>query len=152
MIHIIPYQTQYQQAFYDINAYWLNYYNLTETHDLEILDDPEKYILNKGGAILLALLDNEVVGTIAIGPTENKNEYELMKMGVSPLHHKKGISKLLLQPILDFAIEKGAKKIILYSNSQLIAALELYKKFGFVQVPVIDSPFITADVMMQKII
>ena len=43
---------------------------------------------------------------------------------------------------------KGAK-LILYSNSRLTSALSLYKSYGFQDVDLKDSPFVTADVKME---
>jgi GNAT superfamily N-acetyltransferase len=50
------------------------------------------------------------------------------------------------------AIEKaralGAKKIILYSSTKLVPAINLYRKLGFVEVPV-DGPYKRSDIKMQ---
>ena len=41
MIEIIPYEDRYQPEFYKLNIEWLDKYNLTESHDLMVLDDPK---------------------------------------------------------------------------------------------------------------
>lgn len=41
--------------------------------------------------------------------------------------------------MLAFSREKGINKIILYSHTKLQPALHLYRKFGFVEIPVDDS-------------
>jgi ribosomal protein S18 acetylase RimI-like enzyme len=45
----------------------------------------------------------------------------------------------------------GARKIILYSSSKLQPALSLYRKIGFVDVPV-DGPYKRSDVKMEMIL
>ncbi|RYG41567.1 MAG: GNAT family N-acetyltransferase, partial [Chitinophagaceae bacterium] len=40
-VEIIAYQSQYQPVFKSLNLEWLDKYNLTEDHDLQILDDPQ---------------------------------------------------------------------------------------------------------------
>lgn len=149
-IEIIEYRDQFQPAFRALNVAWLDQYNLTESHDLEILDDPQKYILQDGGAIYLALLQGEVVGSAAI-IREPDDTYELAKMAVAPAHRKMGISKLLIERCLEKARELGAARMILFSNHQLKAALGLYEKYGFRIVPLINSPFVTADVKMELV-
>jgi putative acetyltransferase len=149
-IEIIEYKDQYQPAFRALNVAWLDQYNLKESHDLEILDDPRKHILLNGGVIYLALHQGEVVGSAAI-IKEPDDTYELAKMGVAPTHQKMGISKLLLERCLAKARELGAVRVILFSNHQLKAALGLYEKYGFQLVPVKDSPFVTADVKMELV-
>jgi hypothetical protein len=43
----------------------------------------------------------------------------------------------------------NAKKIFLYSNSQLKTALRLYERYGFEYLEVKDAPFVTADIKME---
>ena len=148
MIEIISYQDKYQPDFKRLNFEWLEKYNLTESHDLEILDDPEGTVIGGGGCIFLAMDGKKVIGTAGLWK-ENEQEYELVKMTVDPAYRGKGISKILLDRCLNAARKLGAKKIFLYSNSQLLAALKLYEKYGFRNVPVINAPFLTADVKME---
>ena len=151
MIEIIPYESKFQPAFKQLNLAWLDKYNLTESHDLEILDDPDGTVIARGGLIFLAVEGEEVIGTLGLWK-ENEEEYELIKMTVAPEWQGKGISKILLVRCLDEARRKNAKKIFLYSNSQLKTALALYLKFGFQHVEVKDAPFQTADVKMELVL
>lgn len=150
-IEIIEYQSQHQSAFKALNVTWLDQYDLTESHDLEILNDPEKYILRRGGVIYLAMHNGNIVGSAAL-IKEYENRYELAKMAVAPSHQKLGISKLLIERCLEKARELNASRLILFSNHQLKAALSLYEKYGFKHVPIEDSPFVTADVKMELIL
>lgn len=150
-IEIIEYQSQHQAAFKTLNIAWLDQYNLTESHDLEILNYPEKYILSSGGVIYLSTHSGSVVGSAAL-IKEHDNIYELAKMAVAPSHQKLGISKLLIERCLDKARELNASRLILFSNHQLKAALSLYEKYGFRHIPIEDSPFVTADVKMELIL
>lgn len=148
MIELIKYQTRYHREFKSLNLEWLDKYNLTESHDLEVLNDPEGTVIARGGCIFLAKEGDEIIGTAGLWK-ESEKEYELVKMTVAPAYRGKGISKLLLERCLSAAKELGAEKIILYSNSQLKTALGLYEKFGFRHVPVTGAPFLTADVKME---
>ena len=62
-IEIIPYDAVYQDAFKTLNLEWLKRYNLLEQIDIDMLNDPEKYILADGCYIFLAMLHNEIIGT-----------------------------------------------------------------------------------------
>lgn len=148
MIKLINYSSQYQPDFKRLNLEWLDKYNLTESHDLEILDDPQGTVIAKGGCIFLALDGEKVTGTAGLWK-ESETEYELVKMAVDPDYRGQGISKLLLDRCLSEARKLKAAKIILYSNSQLTTALGLYEKYGFRHVEVKDAPFLTADVKME---
>lgn len=147
---IIDYEDQHQHAFRELNVEWLDKYNLTESHDLEILDNPRNTILANGGVIYLAQCDDRIVGSAAL-IKEHGDVYELAKMAVAKEYQKMGISKLLLEKCLEKAKTLKASKITLFSNHQLKAALGLYEKYKFQYVPVKDSPFLTADVKMELI-
>jgi GNAT superfamily N-acetyltransferase len=150
-IQIIEYSSQYQADFRRLNLEWLDKYNLTESHDLMVLDDPQGTILDRGGFIWLAMADNKVVGSAAL-MKEQEGEYELAKMAVTAEYRGKGISKQLIETCLQKAKETGAKKLSLFSNHQLLTALKLYEKYGFYYVEVEDSPFETADVKMELVL
>jgi N-acetylglutamate synthase-like GNAT family acetyltransferase len=148
MIEIIPYENRYQPEFKQLNLEWLDKYNLTESHDLMVLNDPKGTISDRGGFIWLAKENDVIAGTAAI-MNEGHGIYELAKMSVSPAYQGRGISKLLIETCIAKAKEIGAKKLLLYSNHQLLTALKLYEKYGFHHVEVTDSPFVTADVKME---
>ncbi|MGN6295031.1 MAG: GNAT family N-acetyltransferase [Chitinophagaceae bacterium] len=150
-IDIIPYQAKYQPVFKSLNLEWLDKYNLTEDHDLQILDDPQGTILDNGGFLWLVKAGEEIIGSAGI-MKDTDTVYELVKMFVSPSWRGKGISKQLIETCLAKAKEIGAEKLILFSNHQLETALKLYEKYGFRHVEVTDAPFETADVKMELIL
>jgi len=148
VIEIIEYQEKYHSDFKQLNLEWLDKYNLTESHDLMVLNDPKGTILEHGGFIWLAKAGDEIVGSAAL-MNEGHGIFELAKMGVTEAWRGKGISKMLIEICLKKAKEIGVKKLTLFSNHQLQTALKLYAKYGFKNVEVKDSPFETADVKME---
>jgi len=148
MVEIIDYSGEYANDFRELNLEWLDKYNLTESHDLEVINHPKETILDGGGHIFLARKGDKIVGTAGIA-NEGDSIFELVKMTVAPAFRGQGISKMLIEKCLDKAKELKAKKIFLYSNSQLQTALQLYSKYGFHHVEVTDAPFLTADVKME---
>jgi ribosomal protein S18 acetylase RimI-like enzyme len=151
MIEIIDYSDRYANDFRTLNLEWLNKYNLAESHDLEIVNDPKKTILDRGGVIYLAKSGYQIIGTAGLS-TAGEGIFELIKMGVAPAFQGRGVAKMLLEKCLQKARELKAKKIFLYSNSQLLPALTLYKKYGFTHVDSSNSPFATADVKMELVL
>ena len=147
-IEIIDYDEKYHSDFKRMNLEYLDRYNLTESHDMIILDNPGEIILGKGGFLWLAKAGEEIVGTVGIMP-EGHGIYELIKMCVAESWRGRRISKLLLDTCLRKVKELGGGKLILFSNHQLQTALKLYTKYGFKNVEVTDSPFETADVKME---
>lgn len=159
MIRIIPYEDRYAAEFRRLNLDWLEQYDLLESHDLLVLDNPRGNVLERGGYIWLAVTDADVdtadlsphprvIGSAAL-IHEHDDCYELAKMTVAPAFRGQGISKLLIEQCLHKARDIGAGTLILWSNSQLQTALSLYTQYGFQHVPVVDAPFVTADVKME---
>jgi len=147
-IEIIGYDEKFHADFKRMNLEYLDKYNLTESHDMIILDNTEETVIGRGGFIWLAKAGNEIVGTVGIMP-EGHGIFELIKMCVAESWREKEISKLLMETCLQKIKELGGEKLILFSNHQLQTALKLYTKYGFKNVEVTDSPFVTADVKME---
>ena len=149
-MELIEYHDQFAADFKRINLEWLDKYHLTEEPDLRILNDPKGTVLNGGGVIYLARENGEIIGSAAL-IREHDHVFELAKMTVVPEWRGKGVSRLLMDKCLDKARELKAKKVVLFSNSQLTAALSLYAKYGFKHIEIIDSPLKTADVKMELV-
>ncbi len=81
-IRIVDYEPAYKAVFKDLNVEWISTYFVMEAADYKALDNPETYILEKGGHILVALYNDEPVGVCALIKTQNDPEmdYELAKM------------------------------------------------------------------------
>lgn len=151
-IDIIPFEKQYARAFYDLNIEWLKSYFYVEPYDETVLSNPQKHIINTGGHIFFARLENTIVGTVALMPFKNTNYFELTKMAVSPLHRGHNIGQKLMQYCINFARSKGHEKLILYSNTKLENAIYIYKKYGFKEVVLEpDSPYKRSDIKMMLI-
>jgi putative acetyltransferase len=150
-IEVVPFADEYQSVFRSLNEEWLNKYHLKEDHDIVILNNPRKMILESGGEIFLAKCEDRIVGSAAL-MKEHDGVYELVKMSVAPDFRSRGIGNILLQRCIEKAKELRAEKIILFSNHQLKSALRLYEKFGFAYIPVENSPFLTADIKMELVL
>jgi GNAT superfamily N-acetyltransferase len=147
-IEIVPFEMKYAEDFRSLNLVWLNENDLTEAPDLEVLNDPQGKIIDEGGFIFIALSGEKVIGTAALIKSAN-NLMELAKMSIRKDYQGKGISKLLMERCLVAARVQGISGLYLYSSTKLKAALCLYEKYGFKNVPLTDSKYLTADVYMQ---
>ena len=148
-IKIVPYSNKYREAFKTVNEWWVRKYFSMEAMDHYYLDYPQENIIDKGGYIALALLDNEPAGACALvkmntGPFD----YELAKMGVLPTAQGKSIGFLLGEHIIKKAKEFGANTIFLESNTILAPAIKLYEKLGFKQIEEIETPYDRCNIQM----
>lgn len=151
MLRVEPYHTSHHEAFRTLNLEWLLRYNLAEEPDYRVLENPIGEIVERGGFIWVALHGDQVVGTAAL-IKEPGNCYELAKMSVAPEFRGQGLGRLLIDTCIEKARLLGATKVELFSNHQLGPALKLYERVGFKYVPVVDSPFQTADIKMELVL
>ena len=150
-VNIINFKNGYEKHFYDLNIEWLNNFFEVEEYDHKILLNAKKYIVDKGGKIFFAILEDKIIATVALMPTENELIYELTKMAVKPKYRNKGIGKKLLNKCIEFSNYNGYESIILYSNKKLKNAIHLYKLFGFEEIKMeIKSPYSRANIKMIK--
>tara|TARA_B100001250_G_scaffold408009_1_gene429684 strand:+ start:9974 stop:10441 length:468 start_codon:yes stop_codon:yes gene_type:complete len=146
-IIISKYKPEYSQSFYKLNKEWITEFWDLESSDLNNLLNPEKSIVNVGGEIFFAILNNHIIGTAAMIPEKN-GVYELAKMTIHKRYRGNGISKKLLEACIDFAISKQAKEIFLISNRLLLIARELYNKYGFQEVALNSKKYDRGNVKM----
>tara|TARA_Y100000994_G_C15677141_1_gene436248 strand:+ start:638 stop:1105 length:468 start_codon:yes stop_codon:yes gene_type:complete len=148
-IIISKYKPKYSNSFYQLNKEWINDFWHLEDSDLHNLLNPEQSIIDLGGEIFFAILNNKVIGTSAMIPSEISGVYELAKMTVHKNYRGHGISKKLLENCIYFAINKNATEIFLISNRLLLIARELYDKYGFKEVPLTSTKYARGDVKMR---
>lgn len=151
-VYVIEFEKKYSKEFANLNYEWIEQLFAIENQDREILDNPEEYIINRGGQIFLAFISEEVVGTVAL-INEGNNEFELAKMAVTAKYQGLKIGDKLMTACLDHAKKVKAKRLFLLSNRKLIPALNLYKKFGFREIPLDpNNLYKRTDIQMELIL
>lgn len=126
------YSDDLRQAFYDINAEWIQSMFTLEKKDKELMSRPRETILDPGGVILFAeSRELGVVGTCALLKIED-GVFELSKMGVLERARGRGAGELLLESAILRASTMGIETLYLLTNSKCVAAIKLYEKLGFV--------------------
>lgn len=151
IVTIIPYSSDLKKPIKTLNLEWLIKYFRVEDKDKIMLSDPQGEIIDKGGLIYYAKYDNKIVGTVSLLKVDDTT-FELSKMAVSDGVQGLGIGQKLMNHCLLVAQQKRIKKIILYSNRKLVPAIYLYKKVGFVEIPLEEGIYERADIKMEKVI
>lgn len=150
MIEIIPFTEDKKEYIKVLNYEWLQKYFAVEPNDVIQLSDPVKEIVNKGGLIFYATYNNEIIGTYSLMKIAD-TEYELAKMAVTEKCKSLGIGKMMMDHSIKEAVKLGAKILSLYSNTKLIAAINLYRKYGFEEVSLPSAVhYERANIKMKK--
>ena len=146
---VVPYRDELRADFERLNREWIETYFTMEPADREILGDPEGTILASGGQVFFVLDRREVKGTSAV-LRHSAEECEIAKMAVAPEARGRGFGDLLMQACITFAREAGAHRVVIVSNTVLETAIRLYRKHGFVQVPLArDSRYQRANIRLE---
>ena len=148
-IHIIEFKESLSLHFKKLNVDWLQKYFVVEPIDEKMLGNPKHFIIDKGGYVFFAETDGIIVGTFALMKA-NEGTFELGKMAVDEQFQGLKIGHKMLQFAIRKAEELSARKLILFSNTKLGPALHLYKKFGFIEVPLVDSEYKRSNIKMEK--
>ena len=148
-VEVHPFRAEWASHFERINTEWLERWFAVEPVDREMLSKPKKYVIDRGGAILFALLDGEIIGTAAL-LHEGDGVYELSKMAVETGFRGIGAGRKLLDAAIAEYERRGGTTLFLESNSRLKPALTLYESAGFVHqsAPRPGSHYARADVYM----
>ena len=147
-IKVAAFKESYAKAFYDLNIEWLETFFYVEDFDKEVLSNPAKYIIKPGGHIFFAIEDDLVLGTVALMKSK-EGAFELTKMAVRRDQRGKKIGQKLMQYCIDFAKENEFTDLFLYSNTILENAIYIYRKYGFIEIPVEpDSPYERSNIKM----
>ena len=150
-IRIMQYDNSYHDAFKKLNSEWIEKFWKLEPHDIEVLEYPDKHILDKGGPIFVAVYRDKAVGVCALCrmPEDSGYDYELAKLAVSSEARRLGIGISLCRAALDYASSQGAKTVFLESNTRLKSAIALYRKLGFKEVPEYHPAYERGDIQME---
>ena len=148
-VKIIDFAENLHEPIKTLNYEWLEKFFKVEERDVLSLSNPKQQIIDKGGFIFYAMLDDQVVGTASLLKLNNY-VFELSKMAVTESARGYGIGKLLVQHCVDYAKKLHLKKLILYSNTKLASAIHLYRKFGFIEVSLEDGVYERANIKMEK--
>lgn len=128
-VKIIKYSSKYKSDFKKLNLEWLEHYFEVEPIDKKILNNPEKEVIEYGGMVFFALIDNIPVGTCAMIKTGNGFELSKMAVTESARHRQAGYE--LCKAAIEFAKGNNAVSVHLRTSHKLKAAISLYTKFGF---------------------
>lgn len=149
-VRIVVFEPRHAEAWAALNTAWLIEGGFEiEAKDRKVIDDPKGQILTPGGRIFMVERKGEAVGCCALMAMDDGG-FEVAKMTVAPAARGRGLSRRLLEACEAEARTLGAHRLYLETSSTLTVAGRLYRSYGFVELPPRPTPYVRADVFMEK--
>lgn len=150
-MRVVGYDKKYKQEFIDMNLLWINEMFKVEDEDYKELNNIESYI-KKGGNIFFAIDDfNNVMACALIAPNSN-GVWEFMKFAAKSEYKGLGAGNAVMEASLKYVEEKKVDRVIIVSNTKCSAAVHLYRKYGFYEIPLNrnEIPFERCNILFER--
>jgi GNAT superfamily N-acetyltransferase len=132
---IIEYSDDLAGDFSAINRAWIETMFVLEPHDEDVLNNPRKWIIDKGGVVLFVEAQGRgIVGAGALMP-DGTGGLELTKMGVREDARGLHAGSFLLAALIARARQMKPTALYLLTSHKCAAAIHLYEKAGFAHSP-----------------
>ncbi|MCE3229361.1 MAG: family N-acetyltransferase [Bacteroidetes bacterium] len=131
-VNIVDYKPTLKSHFFKLAGNWLldMLDGKLEKEDEFSLKNPDKAYLETGGFVFFALLENKVVGCVALKRL-SEDKFEFCKLYVHPEIRKEGIATKLIERCISRCKENYASELWLQTTNALKDAHKLYDKLGF---------------------
>ncbi|MBU5481991.1 GNAT family N-acetyltransferase [Blautia sp. MSJ-19] len=135
-----------------MNTEWLERFYWIEDFDQNAMDHVDE-LIQKGAMAYFAVENGEVLATCMTVPLEN-DTWEMCKLAARNQYTGTGAGNSVFCACMSYAVSHGAKRLVLISCTGLKAAIHLYRKNGFHEVPYRKDYWKSekADIEMEKII
>lgn len=147
-MEIAAYKSQWKQNFINLNLEWIEKYFKAEPQDIEMLNNVEELIRN-GAAVFFALEQERPIAVCMIVPRKN-HIWEICKLATAKEAQGKGAGWAVLEKCMNYAKDHGARKLLIVSNKILSAAMHLYAKAGFKEVPIDYMEYERVNIQLEK--
>ncbi|WP_285136891.1 GNAT family N-acetyltransferase [Microbacterium sp. lyk4-40-TSB-66] len=125
-------------------AYRHSYPGLNEDY-LHSLADVEGRVAQ--GEVWVAVDGDELVGTVwtprpgeRLSPLASEGEIDFRQLAVAPSARGRGVGEALTRHVLALARARGAHRVVMNSDEEMVGAHALYLKLGFHRLPEREHP------------
>ncbi|UCE29998.1 MAG: GNAT family N-acetyltransferase [Candidatus Bathyarchaeota archaeon] len=102
--------------------------------------------IHSGGNILVAEINNEIVGTVS--GLEEHGSMHVCSLAVLPAHQNSGVARRLMERLETVGQEKGCCKLFLHTAWAMKEAIQLYEKLGYMKEGYLREHFYGEDFMV----
>lgn len=147
-MNVIPFNEKYRQDFIDFNTDWIvSNFGVLEAHDIETFEKIDEEM--QAGAMIFFAVENDIaLATCMAMPMEGKT-WEICKLGSNKNIPHKGAGSAVFGAAMNWALDHGAERLFILSNSKLKPALHIYEKYGFKEIKLEDYEYNRGDIAFE---
>lgn len=150
-MQIIEYSPKYKQDFIEFNTAWIiDNFGFLEEEDKETFSKIDEEL--KKGAMIYFAIENDTALATCMAKPMNDSTWEICKLGSNKNVEHKGSGSAVFGAAVQWAIDHGAKRLFILSNSKLKPAIHIYEKFGFKEIHLDNYEYIRGDIAFERII
>lgn len=150
-MELIEYDSKHKEDFIQFNKDWIvDNFGFLEDEDIKTFEKVDEELAN-GAMIYFAIEDDTALACCMAKPMENGN-WEICKLASNKNRPHKGCGSAVFKAAVQWAIDHGAKRLFILSNSRLKAAIHIYEKFGFKEIKLNDYEYVRGDIAFERII
>lgn len=148
-MEIIEYNSRYREDFIQFNTDWIiDNFGSLEPGDLETFEKIDEE-LAAGAMIYFAVEGETPLATCMVRPMGGTT-WEICKLGSNKHKNHKGCGSAVFGAAVQWAIDHGAKRLFIVTNSKLKPAIHIYKKFGFKEIKLDDYEYVQGDIAFER--
>lgn len=145
---VIPFNERYRQDFIDFNTDWIvSNFGFLEEHDKITFEKIDEEM--EAGAMIFFAVENDVALATCMAMPMEGTTWEICKLGSNKKISHKGAGSAVFEEAMKWALNHGAERLFIISNSQLKPALHIYKKYGFKEIKLEDYEYIRGDIAFE---
>lgn len=147
---IILFAEKYRQDFIDINTDWIvSNFGALEEHDIESFKSIDAQ-MQAGAMIFFAVENDTVLATCMAAPMEGTT-WEICKLGANKDVPHKGAGSAVFAASMKWALEHGANRLFIVTNTKLKIALHIYERYGFNEIKLSDYGYERGNIAFEYI-
>lgn len=145
---VIPFEERYRQDFINFNTDWIvSNFGFLEEHDKETFEKIDEKI--EAGAMIFFAVENDVALATCMAIPMEGTTWEICKLGSNKNIPHKGAGSAVFEEAMKWALNHGAERLFILSNSKLKPALHIYKKYGFKEIKFENYEYIRGDIAFE---
>ncbi len=147
---VIPFEERYRKDFIEFNKDWIvSNFGFLEEHDIETFERIDEEM--EAGAMIFFAIENDIALATCMAMPMEGTTWEICKLGSNKNVPHKGAGSAVFEASMKWALEHGAERLFILSNSKLKPALHIYKKHGFKEIKLDDYEYARGDIAFEYI-